>query len=207
LAAVAPATIIRIGTASTISPRLIEAVVSVCLSREDLRLEIVERKPSELASLLDRGRVDLLLGPAMTGWHLRKIDLFTESYLLAMSTNHRLAKQDIITIEQMIDEPMLVRRQCEALPVVSQFFTARGIRPFMAARSTNEEWIAGYVRTGLGTTVMPQSLARQGIVLKPLAGLDIKRSIALSFDPAGEARLARSGVIHDILDRIGTSDV
>jgi DNA-binding transcriptional LysR family regulator len=84
---------------------------------------------------------------------------------------------------------MLVRRNCEALSQVSQFFTQRGIRPFFAARTTNDDRAAAYVRSGLGLTVMPRCYAQAGIAMPELSGFDLRRRIGLLVDPANAARI------------------
>ncbi|MFM6950662.1 MAG: LysR family transcriptional regulator [Chakrabartia sp.] len=191
--------LVRIGVASTIAPRMIEAALQPLTQSSDLRLEVLERRPGELGALIDRGLIDLAIGPAESGHDHRQIPLFTEPYQLVLSAAHRLAEHTSLSCEQLVGEPMLVRRECEALPMVSRFFTARGIRPFMAARSTNEERIASYVRLGLGLTVMPRSLCREGMVARPLAGLELERTVMLTCDPASESRLTESKVIEQLV--------
>ncbi|MCW1382433.1 LysR family transcriptional regulator [Novosphingobium sp. KCTC 2891] len=191
-------TTIRIGIAATLASALVEAIVTACRALPGLRIELVERRAGELAALLDRGRVDCTLGPVEHAGARRMVPLFTEPYLLAMAQGHRLAGEATIAAEALVDEPMLVRRQCEALPLVSQFFTARGVRPFMAARSMSEERVAAYVRSGLGITVLPESLGAPGIALRPLAGFGLARTVGLVVEPGDHGRLARTGVVEAI---------
>ena len=200
ISAVEPARLIRLGIASTVAPSMVEKLVAGSLGQDGIRLEILERRPSELGALLDRGRVDLLIGPSEAKTQRNRVKLFTEPYQLVLAENHALSMLKSITCEQLADEPMLVRRQCEALSLVSQFFTAHGVRPFMAARSANEDRIAGYVRAGLGLTVMPLSLIKPGIVARTLIGLEIDRTMVLSFDAASEDRLTRSNMIANVID-------
>lgn len=190
MSAVRPSRLIRIGLASTIAPAMVEAVMRACTAQEGVRLELVERRPTELGALLDRGRVDFLFGPFDGDQQRKRIALFTEPYRLVLPQSDPLAARAELQCEDLVDRPMLVRRQCEALPLVSQFFTARGIRPFMAARTADEERIASYVRQGLGLTVMPRSLIRDGMVDRPLAGFALRRTVGLTLDPASEHRLA-----------------
>lgn len=204
VSSVSPAALVRIGVASTLASDMVERVVATCLREPDCRIEIVERRPSELKSLLDRARVDAVLGPLEKPASLDAIELFSEPYLLAMPTSHRLAQSESVACDQIQDEPMLVRRQCEALSRVSQFFTARGVRPFMAARSGNDDLIAACVRAGLGITVMPQSLVGPGITARPLDEFKLSRTISLSFDPASRERLFRTGIADRVLNALGS---
>jgi DNA-binding transcriptional LysR family regulator len=74
---------------------------------------------------------------------------------------------------------MIVRRHCEALAETSRFFTARGVRPFMAARTVSDDRALTYVRAGLGMTVMPLSFASEGIAMIPLTGFDPTRRVGV----------------------------
>lgn len=202
VSSVTPAALVRIGVASTVARAMQERVVAACLRDNGCRIEMVERRPSELKSLLDRARVDAMLGPIEQAHNLEVLELFSEPYLLAMADTHRLAQLDSVGWQQVEDEPMLVRRQCEALARVSQFFTARGVRPFMAARSGNDDLITSYVRAGLGITIMPQSMAAPGISMPVLDEFHLTRTISLGFNPASRDRLFRTGVADIILGEL-----
>lgn len=189
--------LVRIGVASTIPSRLVARLVPVCTHDQAMRIEMVERRPSELSGLLERGRVDMILGPVQKN-AAQTIALFDEPYLLAMSSDHPLAVHRQIAVEHLVDEPMLVRRQCEVLPLVSQYFTARGIRPFMAARSANDDRITALVRAGLGLTVMPACFREPGMEMRPLAGFSLTRTIGLTLEPSKHGRVSHSPVIDRI---------
>ena len=194
VAEVEPSQLIRLGVAGTIATALIERIAVAARAVPGLTLEFVERRPSETMGLLDRGRTDLILTPVSPADERPAIALFAERYVLAMAGDHPLVAESIISSDQLGREAMLVRRQCEALAQVSQFFTARGIRPFMAARSVSEDRIASYVRAGLGVTVMPESLLQHGIAGRPLVGLDLRRTVAIVVHPQSASRIEQSGI-------------
>jgi DNA-binding transcriptional LysR family regulator len=186
-----PARLIRIGIAPAQPALMIEAALDAALAGgHGERIEIVEGRLAELAPKLDRGRLDAVLGPLAAG--VGEHALFTECYAMAMSATHPLATREQVTAEELAREPMIVRRHCEALSATSRFFTARGVRPFMAARTTNDSLALGYVRAGLGITVMPRSFAQEGIAMPRLAGFDLTRTIGLHVAPDGLGRLSDS---------------
>jgi DNA-binding transcriptional LysR family regulator len=194
-----PATpLIRLGVASTLRAGMVAQVIALARADGPIRLEVVERRPGELLALLDRARVDLVLGPIDAVADRPSVTLFDEPYLLAMAAGHGLAQETSVGADRLMDEPMLVRRHCEALPRISQFFTARGIRPFFAAKSMHEERIAAYLREGLGVTVMPQSLIGEGVVGVGLDGFDLRRRVGLVLEPGQHGRVARTGLIERI---------
>lgn len=186
-----PALLIRIGIVGTLPAAWIEQAVAAARQiRVEERIEIVEDRMSDLLRKLERGRIDTILGPLSDDCNGRT--LFTESYAMAVSASHKLAMRAAITAEDVAADPMIVRRQCEALPAISRFFTERGIRPFMAARTMNDDRAIAYVRSGLGVTVMPRCFAADGLALISLAGFDVSRRIGFRTPTGGAGRLGAS---------------
>ncbi|WP_293876981.1 MULTISPECIES: LysR family transcriptional regulator [unclassified Sphingomonas] len=174
---------VRLGVLATTPRRWIEAFLAVqrAASGSD-RIEIVEGKEQDLRSRLARGRIDVALtilrdGDAAGGGH----HLLTEGYSLALGASHPLAARESVRIEELANDPMIVRRHCELLPETSRFFTAQGIRPFFPARTTSDDKALGYVRAGLGLTVMPDSFRDPGIARVRLDGFDFTRDIGLVY--------------------------
>ena len=191
--AVPPHRLIRIGVAPTISTHALgRALAAARTAAPDERIEIVEGRASELQAKLDHGRIDALLGPDAAR-DPGDVRLFEEGYGVAMAAAHPLAGQGSVTAETIAGETMIVRRHCEALPLVSRFFTARGVRPFMAARTVSDDRASAYVAAGLGITVMPYSLIAPGVAMPGLAGFDLTRTVGLRVPAAARTRLEPSG--------------
>lgn len=192
-----PHRLIRIGVAPTVSTiALGKALAAARAAAPDERIEIVEGRTSELHGKLDHGRIDALLGLGVARNALDDggdVRLFEEGYGVAMATAHPLAHRASVTAEDIAGETMIVRRQCEALPLVSRFFTARGVRPFMAARTLSDDRAGAYVAAGLGITVMPYSLRAPGVAMPALAGFELTRVVGLRVPAAARARLVPSG--------------
>ena len=187
-----PRMLIRLGIVSTLPSDWIEAALAAaCRDAPDEQLEIIEGRQKELLPLLDRGRVDAVIG-ATDGDRRCCRSLFTEGYGLALGRGHKLAGQASVDAEDVGGETMIVRRHCEMLSEVSNYFTSRGIRPFMAARTSRDDRALAFVRSGLGVTVMPRCFAGQGIALPRLAGFTATRSIGLLVHPESARRVERS---------------
>ena len=188
-----PHRLIRIGVAPTVSTIALGAALAAArAAAPDERIEIVEGRTSELQGKLDHGRIDALLGPGVAR-DGEDVWLFEEGYGVAMAVAHPLAHRASVTAEDIAGETMIVRRQCEALPLVSRFFTARGVRPFMAARTVSDDRASAYVAAGLGITVMPYSLRAPGVAMPALAGFELTRVVGVRVPTAARARLAPSG--------------
>lgn len=160
------------------------------------QVEIVEGKERELRERLARGRIDVALMMIRDGDDYTFQRIFTEGYGLALAGSHPLAGRSLIRVEDLVNDPMIVRRQCELLPETSRFFTARGVRPVFASRTTSDDKALSYVRAGLGVTVMPDCFTEPGVVRVHLEGFDFTRDIGLVYAPHADAtELMRSPTI------------
>ena len=171
----------RLGVLATIPTPLIEDFL-VALRREGstTRLEIVEAGERDLNERLGRGRIDAAV-TLLRGDRDRQlgISLFSEGYSLAMAADHPLAHLPVIEPTQLADNVMIVRRHCELLSETSRYFTSHGVRPFFAARTTNEDRALALVRRGLGVTVMPDSFRHPGVARPALADFAFTRTIGI----------------------------
>ena len=165
-----------------------DAIAAARLAAPDERLEIVEVAQKDISALLGRGRVDAAIG-LVDGAERSRRTLFQESYALALALDHRLADQDVLRAEDLAGETMIVRRHCEALSETSRYFTRRGVRPFMAARTVSDDRALTYVRTGLGVTVMPTGFRDGSFAMAGLAGFDQQRTIGVLVDPDSVRRV------------------
>lgn len=174
---------IRLGVMSSTPRHWLEAIFRRHrASSPGERLEVVEGREQDLAERLVRGRIDLALSIVRTDdQRFRHRAFFTEGYGLALPVSHPMAGRASIAPEALVNEPMIVRRNCEALGATSRFFTARGVRPFFSARTTNDDRALSYVGSGLGITVMPDGFGDPAVSRARLQGFDLVRTIGLLF--------------------------
>ncbi|WP_136162948.1 LysR family transcriptional regulator [Sphingomonas flavalba] len=171
----------RLGVLTTMPSAWIAAIVRQCAAHDDVqRVEWVEGRERELQERLRRGRLDaaLTIVRADDSRFAGEV-LLTEGYALAMPASHPLAGEAEVAAAALADNVMIVRRQCEALPETSRHFTSHGVRPFFAARTTNDDRALALVQAGLGVTVMPEGFTAPGVVRPRLAGFDLVRAIGI----------------------------
>lgn len=195
LGAGAPGRILRLGVLSTLPADLV-ARLTVRLGQDSGRqVELIEGRARDLRERLQTGRIDLAL-TLDQGGGMASEPVHREGYVMALPLTHPLAGMGQIEAADLADNVMLVRRHCEVLAQTSQFFTARGVRPFFAARTTRDDSALAYVAQGLGVTLMPACFRHPGVVMVPLAGFDLTRTISVEALQANDeqalcARLAR----------------
>lgn len=178
LAEIAPADTLRLGVLATLpTDELARLAATLAGATPMLRVEFLEGNERALTQYLARGRIDValtILRHEADGEVLRR-----EGYALALPAAHPLAGEAALPGEAMAGETMIVRRHCEALAETSRYFTQRGIRPFFALRTTNDDRALAMVAAGLGVTVVPASYTHPGVATPALAGFDLQRTIGL----------------------------
>lgn len=171
---------LRLGVLNTIASAELAALVALAArTAPELTVELVEGNTAALSQHLSRGRIDLALTATQGEPGGEMEALRTESFVLALPASHPLAAEAAVPGEALAGETMIVRRNCEALSETSRYFTRRGIRPFFALRTTNDDRALEMVAAGLGATVIPESHRHPGVASPALLGFGAKRTLAL----------------------------
>ncbi len=174
---------VRAGVLSTIPAHDLERVVAHHAAQASGEaLELLDSTERDIANRLSDGRLDAaitILRPGFESFAQEK--LRSERYVLFASAQHKLAGVGEIEGGALADEIMIVRRQCEALPEVSRYFTSRDVRPSFSLRTLNDDRAMSMVAAGLGVTVAPESFLRPGLATVKLTGFELTRDVGLVF--------------------------
>lgn len=191
----------RLGIVNTLPLGMLRCIIERLSRWQAGQVEIVEGRERDLLERLGAARIDAALSIVRPQQHRYRSDpLFTEGYGLALPDAHPLAGESTIAAESLSENVMIVRRQCELLSETSQHFTKRGVRPFFAARTMNDDRAMAYVAAGLGVTIMPDCFRGPGITRVPMAEFDYVRTIGLLHRLAAEETHIISGHIASALD-------
>lgn len=171
---------LRLGVLTTIATAELAAFAAAAARVSPaLSVELVEGNAAALSQHLARGRIDLAL-TATHGEPGAEVEaLRSEAYVLALPASHPLAGEAAVPGEALAGETMIVRRNCEALSETSRYFTRRGIRPFFALRTANDDRALAMVAAGLGVTVIPASHRHEGVASPALLGFGLMRTLGL----------------------------
>ncbi|KCZ48037.1 LysR family transcriptional regulator [Hyphomonas sp. CY54-11-8] len=182
---VQPSKVLKLGILNTISSTLVQSAIAQMLAADpSQRIEVVDGSEREIVNSIGRGRVDVALTLVERGGErLGEEVLFEEGYVAALPRTHPQAGKSVLKAEDLADSIMIVRRQCEALSETSRYFTERGVRPFFAYRSSQDDRVMAMVAAGLGLTVVPESHGAPGVWQARLTGFDLTRKIGLMYSP------------------------
>ena len=184
--------VLRLGLLPTIPTATLSALLAAHAGAGEV-LEIIEGSERDLAERLDRGRIDAALS-VVRPQHARFSPeiLRQEAYLMVLPADHPLSRHDSIAPEELAGEPMVARRHCEALPEISRFFTAHGVRPRFVLKTASDERMMAVIRAGLGVGMMPDGFCcdhdAQGLAFVAVDDFALRRDVGLLFAPTAAAR-------------------
>ena len=174
---------VRAGVLATIPARDLEKLVALHAKHgAGEALELLDSTERDIANRLSDGRLDVavtILRPSFESF--AREALRSEPYVLFVGESHRLAGAESVDGGALAGETMIVRRQCEGLPEISRYFTARDVRPSFSLRTLSDDRALSMVAAGLGITVAPASFKRAGIKPVKLIGFDLAREMGLVF--------------------------
>jgi len=180
--------VLRLGALMTIPARLVACLISAYRrTRNGVGIELFDGTEQELINRLDQGQIDV----ALTVLRGAGSVLFSEPYTLALSARHPLARGACVEIDQISQEPVIIRTRCEVLSETSRFFTDHNLRPPISYRTDQDERALALIAAGIGLTTMPDCYRAAGVVRLPLRDFDYGRTIGLIESPhVGEGERA-----------------
>jgi DNA-binding transcriptional LysR family regulator len=156
----------------------------------DVRLEFREVTVMQELELLQNHQLDVVFHRSATvDWdrtNFNYLPLLEENFVLVLPENHPLTAQSSVLLAALEGESLILP-DFDVLPFYHQVIDACrqcGFEPKLdlSIRSGGLITLLSLVATGLGLAVMPghtQILHREGIVYRPLQGLNLRRQIGL----------------------------
>lgn len=186
--------VVRVGAFPTLAPYVLPHVMPrLSAMLPSLRVELIEEKTENLIAQLLDGKLDAaLLALPVNHPRLDAIALFSEPFLLAVSSSDPFAKKKSATIADLAAQSLLLLDEGHCLREQSlEFCTRIGKGESQSYRATSLETLRHMVASGAGVTLMPL-LAKtpgDGITYLPFSGAEPHRQIALVFRSATARRV------------------
>lgn len=172
-----------IGVATTIAPKTTASFWRHVLAQlPTVELQFLPMQPGEAESEVLSGRYDLciLTDPPRPNVKLTVQPLYREHLKLAMAASHHLTAQAEVSPADLAKEPYLDRLHCEFRSILIKHFMDRNIVMRPRFLSEREDWVQQMVAAGAGVCSLPdRSAIVEGIVLRPVSGLDLSRHVSL----------------------------
>ena len=174
--------LVRVAIGSTLPIQAAMGWLATAQRRLAFDVEISEGTAAAVLERWRRGRCDLALFPTREPLASDAcVVLQREAYVLAASTEHRVATRDRWTAAELAETPFILRADCEAHDEATRLLAAAGSRPRAILRSANEERCAAAVLAGLGVALMPRSLLRPGMAAAEIREVALERRVLLAW--------------------------
>ncbi len=183
--------VLRLGVINTLSithvARLIEQYRR---QNPHLRLNVFDASEAEMERLAQAGRIDMALtvlpqqsdnGKPFS--HSQA--LFSESYVVAMATDHHLSQSPSVSLADLEHEPFIARSHCEYRRIFQELLKANDVRLNIAYVTNQDDRALRLVEEGVGVAFIPEHYTSASIVKRPLLQAPGQRTIGFEWG-AGE---------------------
>ena len=175
---------LKLGLARGVALRVVDGTLQgFAASFPDTEIVLLDDHAESLRTALRQGDLEVVVLPQQ----ISDVDDFhyypvaEEGPQILVRTDHRLAAMAEVPIEELLDERILSRDQCQFFGAVERKLHDQGhvLRPRIIADAT--EWLAVLVEGGLGVAVTgPRFVTPAELVARPIAALPSDHRAALA---------------------------
>ena len=182
----------RIGISAipTIGPYLLPRLLRTLGNQFQKANFVINEDVTEiLLKRCSNGEVDIgIMALPASAKYLTIEPLFEEELLLAVSVDHRLAQQEVVTVDDMREEPFVLLDEAHCLVEhVESFCNQQRFQPIATARIQQLTTVLNLVALGYGVSLVPKMACapktNPNVVFRTLTGDQPKRTIAVCWNP------------------------
>jgi DNA-binding transcriptional LysR family regulator len=177
--------ILRIGVLRTVASQKIATFLRFYRQVDrDVMIELIDGTHEELQKALSSKLVDIIV--TRTDKKPSKFFsqvMFTENYCLVAPVDHPLARLDLVKLEQLHDQPFIVRTSCENFADTTKLLSTLGIKTRPVYKTDQDDRVLSLVEAGMGLAIIPSQPVNDRIRKVDIADLDIERTIGLRWSP------------------------
>ncbi|ODR99605.1 transcriptional regulator [Methyloceanibacter superfactus] len=184
---------LRLALSRSIDPALVTPhVVELGKLFSGLELKLLRGSSAEVLEYLKSGEVELAIaGPVDEEWdRLDSWPLFTESFHLAVSSDHALAKTAAVALDDLRHERLMLRTYCESTETLLDLLRGQEFDVGRFHEVSAEADLLSLLEAGFGVAFVPNSAPNPATLTRiSVAGVDLERTICL-YGVAGRQRTA-----------------
>jgi LysR family transcriptional regulator, hydrogen peroxide-inducible genes activator len=196
--------IVRLGVPQSIGPSLVPRLTQD-MRREfpDLKFFVREENPLQLPNALANGTYDLVIGPLpFVGEAFDTLELYTEPLLLALPSNHELARKSEVTAADVKALSILTLDATHPLSVmVRHYCQSVGAKVLTDFSGNSLDTLREMVATGLGCAFLPALYVKttlskdKSIKTVEVTGRPLVRRVGLAWRKSGAQAHRLSGLV------------
>ncbi|HUW17275.1 MAG TPA: LysR family transcriptional regulator [Actinomycetes bacterium] len=178
---------LRIGTFPTAGATVLPHAVALMQSRTGVDVQLVEAEPPELLERLASRELHCALiyddpeRPTHVPDELVVVSLFDDPFLAVLPAAHRLAAADQVPLAELRDDGWIMSHDLSEPgdQALRSACLAEGFVPHPVLRTDDYDVMFGFVAAGVGVALVPRMalVEREGVVVRPLAGVQLRRTV------------------------------
>ncbi|MFL6070206.1 MAG: LysR family transcriptional regulator [Actinomycetes bacterium] len=178
---------LRIGTFPTAGAHVLPRAVAALQVRTDVRVELHEAEPPELVERLLARELHCALiyddpeSPVHVQEEIFRVSLFDDPFRLVLPASHPLAERRSVGLSDLVEDGWMMSRDPDEPgdAALRAACAAEGFAPRPVLRTDDYDVMFGFVAAGVGVALVPQMalVERAGVVVRPLAHLNLRRSV------------------------------
>lgn len=175
---------LNIGIMCTLAPKRFLSLIGRFRERwPNINMVIVDDTAAMLEASLLSGDIDIAVYATpgrREDKRLHTIPLFDEEMVIALQSEHPLAKKPVLSPADLTNLPYVERVNCEFGEHGELLFSQRGITGPTICRSERDDWVLGLVASGFGYTFLPIECANYpGVAVQRIENMTMARTINL----------------------------
>lgn len=161
--------VLRVGVIDSAAAGLMPQVLPhLTAQHPDIAVDMLEQKTIRLLPRVLTGRLDIAIVRPPEVWdpRLEFRPLFSETIVVAIPDTHRLASNEVVSVHDMIDEPLIVPDRASrphSHDLTIKLFIEAGLTARVAQIADEKQTIVSLVSTGVGLAIVPKWASRLGI--------------------------------------------
>jgi DNA-binding transcriptional LysR family regulator len=166
-----------------------------------LELKLIRGSVDDAAECLKQGTAELAIASSLgeTWERLDKWPLYTESFQLIANTKHRLMGREVVTFDDLRDEPLIIRSYCEHAAPLADLCRSHDLGIEHAHELNSQSDLILFLERGFGVAFAPCSETLSGNLMRArVDGFDLQRTIFL-YGVAGRQRTPVATLIMKML--------
>lgn len=173
--------ILRVGVLRTIASQKIATFLRLYRNiNKDVAIELLDGTCEELQKVLSGRRVSVIFTsinnkPSKFSSHV----MFAEKYCLVVPVDHPFARLDSIRLEQLHDQPFIVRTNCETYVDAVKQLSVLGVKTRPIYETDQDDRVLALVEAGMGLALLPSQPVNDRLRKVDIADLDVERTIGL----------------------------
>ncbi len=184
--------------------RLVKLAVNLQRCQPSIAINLHSVSQEKLLEQMRQGTLELALLTEAPGIdsRYRTDPVFEDRFVVAMPPDHPLSAKPALSLKDLQGQDYINRLSCEKNAEIESLMAELEVTVMTHLVSDQDEFVRRMIKAGLGISIMPLSLAVEGLVTRPLEDPPVSRRIVLASLVSRQISEVAEMVRHQIINTI-----